>query len=57
MRASVSCMEGRRDAINLPMDHNIDLIFLDDFGDPCGRVWYSKLGSTTLIRRKQPEFA
>jgi len=50
-------MEGRRDAINLPMDHNIDLIFLDDFGDPCGRVWYSKLGSTTLIRRKQPEFA
>lgn len=45
------------DAIKLAMDNNIDLIFLDDFGDPYGRVWHSKLGSTTLIRRKQLEFA
>src|SRR3972149_10356830 len=39
------------------MDHNIDIIFLDEFGDPFGRVWHSKLGSTTLIRRKQLEIA
>src|SRR4030067_3806956 len=41
----------------LAMDHNIDVIFLDDFGDPYGRVWHSKLGSTTLIRRRQLEIA
>lgn len=45
------------DAIKLAMDHNIDIIFLDDFGDPYGRVWHSKLGSTTLIRRRQLEIA
>ena len=45
------------DAIKLAMDHNIDIIFLDEFGDPFGRVWHSKLGSTTLIRRKQLEIA
>ena len=45
------------DAIKLAMDHNIDIIFLDEFGDPFGRVWHSKLGSTTLIRRRQIEIA
>ena len=45
------------DAIKMAMDHNIDVIFLDKFGDPYGRVWHSKLGSTTLIRRKQLEIA
>lgn len=45
------------DAIKLAMDNNIDIIFLDDFGDPFGRVWHSKLGSTTLIRRRQLEIA
>ena len=45
------------DAIKLAMDNNIDVIFLDEFGDPFGRVWHSKLGSTTLIRRKQLEIA
>ena len=34
------------DAIKLAMDNNIDLIFLDDFGDPYGRVWHSKLVRT-----------
>jgi CRISP-associated protein Cas1 len=43
------------DAIKLAMDNNIDVIFLDDFGDPYGRVWHSKLGSTVAIRRKQLE--
>src|SRR4030042_1223399 len=45
------------DAIKLAMDNNIDVIFLDEFGDPFGRVWHSKLGSTTLIRRMQLEIA
>lgn len=45
------------DAIKMAMENNIDIIFLDDFGDPYGRVWHSKLGSTTLIRRRQLEIA
>lgn len=43
------------DAIKFAMDNNIDIVFLDYFGNPYGRVWHSKLGSTTLIRRKQLE--
>lgn len=45
------------DAVKLAMDNNIDIIFLDEFGHPFGRVWHSKLGSTTLIRRRQLELA
>jgi CRISPR-associated protein Cas1 len=45
------------DAIKFAMDNNIDIIFLDEFGNPYGRVWHPKLGSTTLIRRKQLEMA
>jgi CRISPR-associated protein Cas1 len=44
-------------ALVLAMEHNIDVIFLDKYGEPTGRVWHSKLGSTTLIRRKQLEAA
>jgi len=40
-------------AIKLAVENNIDIIFLNKFGDPFGRVWHCKLGSTTLIRRKQ----
>jgi CRISPR-associated protein Cas1 len=43
------------DAIKFAVDNNIDLVFLDSYGDPYGRVWHSKLGSTTLIRRRQLE--
>jgi CRISPR-associated protein Cas1 len=39
------------------VENNIDIVFLDHFGDPYGRVWHSKLGSTTLIRRRQLEVA
>jgi len=42
---------------NPTMDHNIDIIFLDEFGDPFGRVWHSKPGSTTLMCRCQLEIA
>jgi len=42
-------------AVVQALEHNIDIIFLDSFGDPLGRVWFSKMGSTALIRRKQLE--
>ncbi|MDD3621892.1 MAG: CRISPR-associated endonuclease Cas1 [Methanofollis sp.] len=45
------------DVIKSALEHNIDIVFLDDFGDPMGRVWHPKLGSTTLIRRRQLEVA
>ncbi len=45
------------DAIKFAVDNNIDIVFLDHFGDPYGRVWHSKLGSTTLIRRRQLEIS
>jgi len=43
------------DALKMAIENNIDVVFLDEFGDPYGRVWHSKLGSTVLIRRKQLE--
>ncbi|MBM4404514.1 MAG: CRISPR-associated endonuclease Cas1 [Candidatus Cloacimonetes bacterium] len=43
------------DAIQLALEHNIDIVFLDQYGDPYGRVCFPKLGSTTLIRRRQLE--
>lgn len=45
------------DALKFAIENNIDVIFLDEFGDPYGRVWHSKLGSTVLIRRKQLELS
>ncbi len=44
-------------AISLALENNIDLIFLDRYGFPIGRVWFSKMGSTALIRRKQIDAA
>ena len=43
------------DALKMAVDNNIDVVFLDEYGDPFGRVWHSKLGSTVLIRRRQLE--
>ncbi len=43
------------DAIKLAVENNIDIVFLDAHGDPYGRVWHPRLGSTTLIRRRQLE--
>ncbi len=45
------------DAIKMAMENNIDIIFLDEFGEPYGQVWHSRIGSTTLIRRRQIEIA
>jgi CRISPR-associated protein Cas1 len=39
--------------IKLAMINNIDIIFLENDGEPIGRVWHSKLGSTTKIRKNQ----
>ena len=36
-------------AVVTALEHNIDIMFLDKFGDPTGRVWFSKMGSTALI--------
>ena len=43
------------DAIKFAVENNVDIVFLDSYGDPYGRVWHPKLGSTTLIRRRQLE--
>jgi len=43
------------DAIEFAVANNIDIIFLNKYGDPYGRIWHPKLGSTTLIRRRQLE--
>jgi CRISPR-associated protein Cas1 len=44
-------------AVVQALEHNIDIVFLDSYGDPLGRIWFSKMGSTALIRRKQLEAA
>lgn len=45
------------DAIKMAMENNIDIVFIDDVGEPYGRVWHPKLGSTVLIRRRQLEIS
>ena len=41
------------DAIILALKFNVDILFVDFDGHPLGRVWHSKLGSTTRIRKMQ----
>ncbi len=43
------------EAVKLAMTHNVDIVFLEQNGTPIGRVWHSKLGSTTKIRKRQLE--
>ncbi|AKD54478.1 CRISPR-associated endonuclease Cas1 [Spirosoma radiotolerans] len=43
------------DAVRLAMRHNVDIVFIEQQGDPIGRVWHAKLGSTTKIRKRQLE--
>ncbi len=43
------------DVLQLASDHNIDVVFLDRFGDPYGRFWQNRMGSTAAIRRRQIE--
>ncbi len=32
------------DAIKAAIDHNIEILFMDEFGEPYGRLWHPKLG-------------
>ena len=43
------------DAIRLAVRNNVDIVFLERDGEPIGRVWHAKLGSTTRIRKRQLE--
>lgn len=43
------------DAVRLALINNIDIIFTQPDGHPIGRIWHSKLGSTTKIRKRQLE--
>lgn len=43
------------DAIRLAILNNVDIVFTEKDGHPLGRVWHSKLGSTTKIRKSQLE--
>lgn len=43
------------DVIRLAVDNNIDVVMLNDYGEPYGRFWHSRFGSTAAIRRKQIE--
>lgn len=43
------------DAVMLALKNNIDIIFTKADGYPAGRIWHSKLGSTTKIRKRQLE--
>lgn len=43
------------DAVRLALINNIDIIFTESDGHPMGRIWHSKLGSTTKIRKRQLE--
>jgi CRISPR-associated protein Cas1 len=45
------------DVLRLAAEHNIDVVFLDRFGDPYGRFWQNRMGSTAAIRRRQIESA
>jgi CRISPR-associated protein Cas1 len=41
------------DALKLAVENNIDVVFLEQNGMPYARVWHSKLGSISTIRRNQ----
>jgi CRISPR-associated protein Cas1 len=41
------------DAVKLAIYNNIDIVFTEQNGEPLGRIWHSKLGSTTKIRKEQ----
>ncbi len=45
------------DAIHLAIEKNIDIVFLDQVGQPFGRIWHGRPGSTMAIRREQLRLA
>lgn len=56
---TISISKGARissDAVLLAIEQEIDIMFIDGFGHPKGRVWSIKYGSISDIRRQQLEF-
>ncbi len=45
------------DAVKLAVENNIDILFMDKHGDPFGRIWHDRLGSTARIRQRQLEIS
>jgi CRISP-associated protein Cas1 len=45
------------DAVKLAVENNIDIIFMDTFGNTYARMWHDRLGSTARIRRRQLDMA
>ncbi|MGC9513840.1 MAG: CRISPR-associated endonuclease Cas1 [Fidelibacterota bacterium] len=45
------------DIVEMALKNNIDILFLDKFGNPYGRFWHARMGSTTRIRRRQLELS
>jgi len=43
------------EVVKVALSHNIDIVFAEGNGAAIGRVWHSKLGSTTKIRKRQLE--
>ncbi|HKJ32974.1 MAG TPA: CRISPR-associated endonuclease Cas1 [Balneolales bacterium] len=43
------------EAVQVALQYNIDIVFVEGDGAPIGRIWHSKLGSTTRIRKRQLE--
>jgi CRISPR-associated protein Cas1 len=43
------------EAVLLALQHNVDIVVVQSDGQPAGRFWHSKLGSTTKIRKRQLE--
>jgi CRISPR-associated protein Cas1 len=41
------------EAVKLALENNVDILFAEKDGHPLGRVWHSRLGSTTRIRKQQ----
>ena len=43
------------DVIRLAIEHHIDIVLLDSVGEPYGRFWHGRPGSTAALRRAQLE--
>ncbi len=56
---SISISRGAQitsDAVMLAIEREVEILFVDNSGKPVGRIWSSKYGSVSEIRKKQLEF-
>lgn len=57
---SISISKGAQitsDAAIMAIEHEIDVLFVDNTGKPVGRLWSHKYGSVSTIRRGQLDFS